>query len=1008
MFDKIESKSFTLTMLGTGTIYTPTLKDKKKAPVKLGDTVMEYYPKGETLSIVSTLIKTDDPVIDHKQLVPYQSLKVRVVNGPKNDGTNVGEKIGIGLGIALNALVRGQTELNEIGHSRGGVESILIAHEINAIKEAINSCQNFEQLIKELVRQQAERQKEKRYNTPDIIKPLFTQLPKDNVAQEQWFNELKRNIAKVSMSLFIIDPVPGDVWPVTWYDSRFFTIPPIVKYAEIVYYENEHSDWGFTPIYPEASDPENQVLIRNTLPGHHGTGSAGSNASQRSKVVSPENTKSTHVQKLMIFKLLRFLVNHGVEFKDAQEIFHERTGLGRKYIAFLDEIGIDNGVDVAKLDFPTIFRKLYDKIYANRAAYEAFNMTCYLAMGVAPQRKVLRTDHKYGLLTEIFPKNLGYVNEEHSFLMKEYFFKILQVDSHEDQTLADLIRSAKAVLSKNIRAITNLSSSVTEHSIAPAAILDSEDARKDVLSSFGTLLQRVSQQYLIDDWSKESKQIEKQDLFEAIIATFQEFNKLLEIDNTTIQEFVKALQILSSNVITQTAGQQHANLQDDFNRLQTPINANLQRFFNTLLTQINKDEDASNSEINPEIAAIFNSPDFAKLADHPIKIKIEYICQQLKDKLPQSEAEENLVDQLVIRFEEQYGSSFDEFEKLYHQIEVFIDDIAALGQVRELATEEAVFNKHELSLRKEAEALIDVAAQKFYRDRPNALPEPAEKGTFKELVERHAINKYGVVDRLKQEKAALEVEKKQLVADIQDTQQNLEEEKQKKTALEVEKKQLVAGIQDIQQNLEKEEQQKKNIATTLKTEQCKKIEYHTALNDEKEAEHLLLIKRKLIPLTAEYLASLKSELSGRPKKLEQDDEIKKADAKTQEKITEVAKLLKILKNEAEFPHPKDRAREFFNRLDIVEPILTKHRCPRSIRYIRNVVIAASILVVGLGLIALAAYNSVGYSSIKSFLFWQPLGQNVVSTLNEYRKELHVSIDNEVDDERTVRALDRKV
>ncbi|MCW8470959.1 hypothetical protein OQJ19_09915 [Fluoribacter gormanii] len=1001
MFKKIESKSFTLTMLGTGTVYTPTLKDKKKAPVKLGDTVKEYYPKGETLSIVSTLIKTDDPVIDHKLLVPYQSLNVGVVNGPKNDGTNVGEKIGIGLGIALNALVRGQTDLNEIAHSRGGVESILIAHEINAIKEAINSCENFEQLIKELTKQQTERQNGKpTNNTPDIIKPLLTQLPKDKAAQELWFNALKTNIPNVSMSLFIIDPVPGDVWPVTWYDSRFFTIPAIVKYAEIVYYENEHSDWGFTPIYPEASDPENQVLIRNTLPGHHGTGSAGSNASQRSKVVSPEKTKSTHVQKLMIFKLLRFLVNHGVEFKDAQEIFHEHTGLGRKNISFLDEVEIDEGVDVAKLDFPTIFRKLYDKIYANRAAYEAFNMTCYLAMGVAPQRKVLRTDHKYGLLTEIFPKNLGYVNEEHSFLMKEYFFKILKVDSHEDQTLAGLIKSAQTVLSKNIKVITNLASSVGEHQIAREAILDNEDARKDVLSSFGTLLQRVSQQYLMDDWSEESKQREKQDLFLAIIATFQEFDALLQIDNPTIQEFVKSLYTLSLKVITQTVVQQHANLQDDFNRLQTPINANLQRFFNTLLTQINKidenaevnpenDESASNSEINPQILAIFNSPDFAKLADHPIKIKIEYICQQLKDKLPQSEAEEDLVDQLVTRFEEQYGSSFDEFEKLYHQIEVFIDDIAALGRVRELATEEAVFNKHELSLRKTASALIDIAAQKFYRDRPNALPEPAEKGTFQELVERHAINKYGVIDRLKQEK----------------------------TALEAEKKGLTSQIAQLQQNLVEKEQQLEKTNAVLRSVRIKKNEYYkgmneylNGMNDENDSKHLRLINKKLIPLTAEYLASLQSQLSNRAKELEEDDEIKKSDDKIMDKIREVTKLLNILQDKKRIPHPKDRAREFYNYLDKVETTLTKHRDPELIRYIRNVVIAAGILLAGLGLIALAAYNNVGYSSVKSFLFWQSAGQNVVSTLNEHRKKLDVSIDDdaEVDDERAARALDRKV
>ncbi len=960
MFKKVESKSFTLTMLGTDTVYTPALKNKKKAPVKVGDKLQEYYPKGETLSLVSMLIKTDNLVTDHKQLVPYQSSEVAVVNGPKTEGTNVGEKIGIGLGIALNALVRGQTELNDIAHSRGGVESILIAHEINAIKDAINSCENFEQLIKELTRQQTERQKGKpSNNTPDIIKSLLTQLPKDRESQELWFKALKTNIPEVSMNLFIIDPVPGDVcWPVTWYDPRFFSIPPIVKYAEFVYYENEHSDWGFTPIYPEASDPKQQLIIRNTLPGHHGTGSAGSNASQQNVVVSPDKTKSTHVQKLMIFKLLHFLAIHGVEFKDAQEVFHEHTGLGRKYISFLNEIGISEGIDVAKLDFPTIFRKLYDKIYENRTAYEAFNATHYTLMGVAPQRKMLRTDHKYGLLTEVFPKSIGYVNEEHSQLMKEYFFKILQVDSHEANSLAALIKSAQTVLSKNIKKITNLSSSLIENSIAPAAILDSESVRQDVLSSFGALIQRVSQQYLTDDWSKEGKQKEKEELFAAIIAIFNEFEELLKIDNQTVKEFVAALIDLGLKGITQTVGQQHANLEEDFNRLQTPTDTHLKYFFNTLLTQINQDERYSGAEINPEIIQIIESSDFAELANYPVRIKIEYICQQLKEKPPKGEGEGSLVEQLTQRFEEQYSNSFDEFEKLYHQISVFTHDTAALGRL--FVTEEAIFNKHELSLRKKAEALIDIAAQKFYRDRPNALPEPAEKGTFKELVERRAINKYGVADRLKQEKAVLEKEKEQ----------------------------LAARIKEMQREITEKEQQERETHASLEAEKNKKIEYHQALNDDKEAEYLLLINKKLIPLTEEYLASLNAQLSNKPKDWEQDNKIKF-------KITEVTSLYDILKNKDEIPHPKERLRVFYNKLDTIEAKLKEHRASDWARYCRNALIAAGILLTLIvpGLIALAIYTHVGYSSVKSSCFWRSPGDNVVSTLNKYRKNLDISIED---------------
>lgn len=952
-------------MLGTGTVYTPTLKNKKKVPVKAGDKLQEYYPKGETLSLVSMLVNTNNPVADQNPLVPYHSPDIAVVNGPKNEGTDVGEKIGIGLGIALNALVRGQTELNEIAHSRGGVESILIAHEINAIKEAIPLCEDFEHLIKELTRQQTERHKGKpTNNTPDIIKSLLTQLPQSTAEREQWFQSLKTNISDVSMNLFIIDPVPGDpFWPITWYDSRFYTIPPVVKYAEVIYYENEHSDWGFTPIYPEASDPKQQVVIRNTLPGHHGTGSSGSNASQQSMVVSPDKTKSTHVQKLMIFKLLHFLLNHGVEFKDAQEIFHKHTGLGRKYLAFLEGVGINENIDIAKLDFPTIFRTLYDKIYANRAAYEAFNTTHYTGMGVAPQRKVLRTDHKYGLLTEIFPKNIGYVNEEHSVLMKEFFFKIFHEPSQKDQTILELIQSAHTVLSKNIKVITNLSSSVCEHQIAPAAILDSESARKDVLSSFGTLIQRVSQQYLMDDWSSEKKQIEKEGLFVAIIDLWAEFAELAKSENQTIQVFVASLIDLTLNGISQTVAQQHANLDEKFNRLSTPTDANLRSFFNTLLTQLNKEGAYSDFEIQQEINQIFTSLEFAQLADHPITIKIEYICKQLKEKLPQIEIGENLVEQFVTRFEENYGSSFDEFEKLYHQIGIFINDAAALG--RQFKTAEAVFNKHELSLRKKAEALIDVAAQKFYRDRPNALPEPAEKGTFKELVERHAINTYGVVDRLKQKKAHLEEEKEH----------------------------LSARIKLMEQQIAEKEQIAKETNASLESERAKKIEYHSAMNNDKEAEYLLLINKKLVPLTKEYLAFLDTQLSHRPPELEKNDEIKEKDDKVNSKIRRVTKLYEILTDTNKIPHPKDRLHSFYTKLDRYENQFIAHHDPDWVTFRRNLVIAAGVLLTLIvpGLIALAIYANVGHSSVKSCYFWRSSGQNAVTSFNRYRAAADIPI-----------------
>lgn len=438
MYHKTELKTFTLTMLGTNTIYTPALKNKKTAPLKVGTKLQEHYPKGETLSIVSTLINTKEkPILDPQQFSPYQATEVVVINGPKTNGANVGEKIGIGLGTALNAVARNQTMINIIAHSRGAVQSILIAHEMNTIQEIINSCDTVEQLIKELTTKQMERSKNKTLaNTPDIIKSLLTQLPKTKEEQSAWLTALKKNIPETNINFFAIDPVPGDCWPVTWVDPRFLKLPAIIKHAEFIYYENERSAWGFTPIFPEPANEEQQV-IRNTLPGHHGTGSAGNNTSQQNIVVSPEHTKTTHVQKLIIYKLMEFLVEHGVQFKDGREVFREYTGLGRKYAQMLDEMGGNQTIVIEKLDFPTIYRTLYDKIYSNKEGYEAFNNTNYPMMGLAPRRKILKTDHNYVLFTEVFPNIIGFVNEEHSKLMKEIFLKILDTLEEQHQNLIE-------------------------------------------------------------------------------------------------------------------------------------------------------------------------------------------------------------------------------------------------------------------------------------------------------------------------------------------------------------------------------------------------------------------------------------------------------------------------------------------------------------------------------------------------------------------------------------------
>lgn len=565
MDSKIERPPFTLTLLGTLTDFTPQLKEvAKSSPYSVGIKATDY-PKGETLSIVSTLIKTATPPVKGDARAPYsfQSDEVAVINGPRTDGSNVGEKIAHGLAAVLKAIARGQKRINIIAHSRGAVEGILIGHELEAIQAILASCATFDEVLKHLAAQQTKRHKgTPSNNTPDIIVPLKAQInliPKEE--QELWFNALKRNFSDICINFFGIDPVPGDCFPITWYDPRFFVVPEIIKNIELTYYANERSDWGFTPICPEVVAKERQSLVRYSIPGHHGTGSSGNNASQQGMMVSPLGYKTTHVQKLMLVKLLNFLNKHGVTFQDGITIFRQHTSLGRKYLGIASEAV---SINIASLDFPTIFRALYAAIARNQTAYDAYNATNYSYMGLVKQRRILHKNYVYGLFNESFTSYLGYVNEEHALLVQAYFFKIFGLDSQRNPT--EMLNTASLALEENIKKIAS----------PDLSILDSEMTRRNVLETFGIVIQRVCKHYLTDDWQE--KESQKEALYHALAALLLKFKELSTTDDLIAQKFVTKLHSLSYISINNTLVLQYQSLEKEFNSLKESIDNRLKHF----------------------------------------------------------------------------------------------------------------------------------------------------------------------------------------------------------------------------------------------------------------------------------------------------------------------------------------------------------------------------------------------------------------------------------------------
>lgn len=730
MDSKLEKQPFTLTMLGTLTDFTPQLKQiPKSSPYNKGAYVKDY-PKGETLSIVSSLIRTKNPAqtikVDAKNPYPYLADEIAVVNGPTTEGSNVGEKIGQGLAVVLKAIARGQSPINIIAHSRGAVESILIAHELEAIQKMIPDCASFEDVLKQLTDQQTKRYKSKpTNNTPDIIESLKAQINLITKEQQgEWFNDLKKYLPDTFINFFGIDPVPGDCYPITWYDERFFILPEIIKNTELIYYVNEHSDWGFTPIYPELASQTKQNFVSYSMPGHHGTGSSGNDGSQQNIIVSPDGYKATHVQKIMIYKILYFLSGQNVGFNDGTQIFRQYSALGRKYLGF---DMTSKSILIQDLDFPTIFRTLYSAISKNQLAYDAYNSTHYSYMGLTKQRRIMHKGRVYGLFNDVFTTYSGYVNEEHAQLMQVHFFKIFGLNTKR-KNIVEMINTASSVLEEHIKKLGNKESS----------ILDSEITRKTVLETFGIVIRQVSQQYLTEDWSSVEKQEEKEHLYQAVIDITSKFKELSVSDNLPTQQFVEELLLLSYTSINQTLVLQSQGLEKDFNYFQESIDSRLKQFFSALLMQVNHVENSCSAILEE----IIKSDEYQKLPNHPPAIKIAYIYK----KLPEKELAKYNVEQLTHSYEEQFADSLVDLAKLYQQIKTFIYD---LGALRSIVPSKKI-EVDELNLLKQANGIVAIAAERFYKDRaPQSLPPIAEANSLMRLAEEYAIEHFGLADRNK-------------------------------------------------------------------------------------------------------------------------------------------------------------------------------------------------------------------------------------------------------------------
>ena len=167
-FMSMQNKTFSTTLLGTDTKYKPyrditsdinkdqlpysahEIQDNDMTKLR-GDTLSHYHSclKGVGRKYYYLSDKKEEK--EYRKWINEQGQSVEqqpegkvthcLIEGPDTAATAVYHRIAKAVMEALNAIMRGDETINIAGHSRGCVESILVAQELDRIKKSLHAAQ---------------------------------------------------------------------------------------------------------------------------------------------------------------------------------------------------------------------------------------------------------------------------------------------------------------------------------------------------------------------------------------------------------------------------------------------------------------------------------------------------------------------------------------------------------------------------------------------------------------------------------------------------------------------------------------------------------------------------------------------------------------------------------------------------------------------------------------------------------------------------------------------------
>ncbi|RAP37006.1 hypothetical protein B1207_06135 [Legionella quinlivanii] len=977
--------TFLVTYLGTDTEHTQDTNT--------------FYPRGESLSGAANAVAGTlrDKLVSDKveHLVSDQQI---LIDGPTTLGTEVGDRIARGVLAMIDALSRGEKDFAIAAHSRGAVQGILSAHEMERIQNLFKQDPLPANLIDEIKKSPCPYTRAA-FNTTQLSERLG-KINLENVG---------KHIQDAKISMFTIDPVPGGRYhgaPVAWVDPRFYRIPAIVKHYEQYVYQNERTRC-FKAIVPACDSPDT-VFKLTSLPGHHGTGS-GNAKDQQFREVPKEKGVTTHVQDLLVLKLLDFYRRNNVEFKSDTDLKDAPISEEMKEL-ISPLLALRNDPAKYKARLEKEYLAAYSEIVKNREAYKHFDNTGYAVLGQEQgiwalfglnknDRIIHYQGHNDTFLSTVVSEAMGenFLNYEHAQL---YLNDLLKLG--EDSTLAAMIENASRKFSVMARHVHQLSQpqliSESVHQDQFALALKETQGQELLSDALKFLIREVSEAYLNNEFKNAQERGEVFNAVSQAFATFTEAGQKYPLAANILDELQKGLKatlqtkqgmlIEQSSKVFKEIDRFH-HLDALFKQLEPVLkldNAELKEI-QAILRQMQQEiSSAREQQFSASKLALLTETYYMKLdayrTGHSSPQALPYIDQinmLMLETLENQRAESTSVERKILESLETYRA-LEDFIRGLDDFQEFNLDLDLKEMQRELSDKQAILKqstadyifKEKIPLEK-VEAICGETNKAFYSNvayQAIALgtPDPALLAKEKEVEQQ-----YERVGELEKVTARLQQKIEEQQASLAQNEELIAEQEGK-----INQRDQHIGI--IEEELKKQSAVLEVNVTALGLEKAANTQLKAKYNDIEEAQCLILIEKKLSPLTQNYLQHLWKDIQKQAKSNEPfpnnwrqalNKDYPGVDHKLLVKFSITVNLLEKLNDRESTPDHSERVSNFYTMLDSSHKSLSQHRDERWNHFVAKAVVfvvATGILpgLAILGIMALAKGHSLGQSSGHAF------------------------------------------